>query len=145
MKDGFDLCVAQRRIDGQRNGLEEGRFGLGIACHSEVMVEGFEDRSTISDTRLSAGGEKLGDVLCPDDVPVIDMLAVRRAGRHRQEAFAKKFIVLSSNGPATSDQGRKLLELSQTQGRLQIRQLAVITQAIIGLFVVITKITYFIQ
>ena len=108
-------------------------------------MEGFEDRSTISDTSLFAGGEKLGDVFCPDDVTVIDIIAVRRAGRHRQEAFAKKFIVLSGEGPAAPDQGREFPELRQTQGRLQIRQLTVITQAIIGLFVVITKITYFIQ
>lgn len=50
MKDGFDLRVAQRRIDGQRNGLEEGRFGLRITGHSEVMMEGFEDRSAIGDS-----------------------------------------------------------------------------------------------
>jgi hypothetical protein len=143
LEDGFDLRVAQRRIDGQRNGLEEGRFGFGIACHSEVMMKRFEDRSTISDARLSAGGEKLGDVFCPDDVTVIDMLAVRRAGRHRQEAFAKKFIVLSGEGPAAPDQGREFPELRQTQGRLQIRQLVVVAEAPITLFVVITQISNF--
>ena len=137
-EDGFNLLVMERRIDGQRNGLEEGRFGFGIACHSEVMVKGFEDRPPISNTRLSAAGEKLGDMFCPDDVTEMDMVAVRRAGRHRQEAFAKKFIVLSGESPAAADQGREFPELRQTQGRLQIRQLVVVAQAIIGLFVIIT-------
>jgi len=82
LEDGFNLLVMKRRIDRQRNGLDEGRFGLGVTGYSEVMVEGFEDRTTIGDARVSAGGEKLGDVFCPDDVTVIDMLAVRRANRH---------------------------------------------------------------
>jgi hypothetical protein len=58
LEDGFNLLVMKRRIDGQRNGLEEGRIGLWIPGHSEVMVEGFEDRATISDALLSAGGKK---------------------------------------------------------------------------------------
>ena len=87
-EDGLNLLVVKRRINRQRNSLEEGRFSLGITGYSEVMVEGFEDRSTISDARLSAGGEKLGDVFCPDDVTIIDMLAVRRANRDRYRAFS---------------------------------------------------------
>lgn len=76
MKDGFNLCVAQRRVDRQRNGFEEGRFGLRITGHSEVMVERFEDRPAVRDTRLFAGGKKLGAPFCPYDITVIDMLAV---------------------------------------------------------------------